>query len=766
MTISLIDICNLICNNSINKQKDIIDQNIWNNINNIKGMPNFGNTCYFNAAFHCLFFNPDIRYEILNTTEPKLQSVRKLFESYKNSIINKPDTCNINRNIVQDIQKRCNLKLGRQDDADEIIRCIVNDDILKSSDKFVIKEQHDSYELHNGNKSNNISNIVNVTSLDITNNTINNALAVTEDIRGIGTIKIYKNKQEANKKAHEIIKSNFPNLPNFLINQYTDNLVQKNKNNYEVYNTINIQKKQIISTNKYIHIKYIRLDPNTKFNIQQTININNYTYKLYAITLKHGGSIDGHWTVLLRPFYKNTFGKWYHLDDNSVKIVNNIQKYDINATNLFYKRIDEQHGGSKQITFHGENSDILSELGKKHICLFDETLKSEFKEIPFNKSKLGEKYKLTLQELEKGLKLNKRDRITYISNLFKNKIEPLSYQLFDTMFSNYLIRYASCFYNSDIEGSIYFGVTDDGIPTGIPISKEYSEEDINEYVINMMNGYLHDNLIMNDDEKMREYIENIDINFIKINDNMDKLIKLYYKFYNITSITNKTSQLLSEYLVKNERKNTNTRKNINNILNSYLTTVADTSKKLTPDKIEIFIYQIIFLFTLDIKPYNKRKLYKDSNNYTITNDKIIIHMDEIKRKIDNFVDDPDLRNEYYEKLDYINKLDFIELLKRSNDIEYLIRIFHEYIRNGVDDRLSQVKQVTFEDYYNANDFSITKIEELYEFMKHSHNYYIIHITYPKRIHEETMYYKENDNVYKSTRKIKKGDPYCQTENKY
>lgn len=285
--------------------------------------------------------------------------------------------------------------------------------------------------------------------------------------------------------------------------------------------------------------------------------------------------------------------------------------------------------------------------------------------------------------------------------------------------NKYIPKYASIFSKSNISGSLYLGVNDDGFIQGIPLYGNIHIDYLNKLLINTKK-FLRS--ITNNEKYLDEYFSNINIELVKLENNKIITIKdeLENSFYNLNS------------------------KIKNNI------------------RLELQWYK-----------YNKEYIRWHTILYKHTS-KLITYLQDPELKlnliefiIDSFEKDPSLDSHklsymiysinHYEKKDLI--INYSDLIKDKYNIFNWIARYKDYITIKI--KKLKPKHPMYHPKNNLLLFFSQSIKNIRPFLQKSKkiNFYIIKINFPKLDNEYLEYFFNNKWISKKRILISSG-PSC------
>lgn len=106
-----------------------------------------------------------------------------------------------------------------------------------------------------------------------------------------------------------------------------------------------------------------------------------------------------------------------------------------------------------------------------------ETIVNEFKQFSF---KYNTKLYFNENEIIKILE----------TRIWNDKLTKIVIAELNNMFKFYISKYICCFFNSKINGNLFFGINDDGFIKGIPSKLPITHKMINDMIKKNMNKYL------------------------------------------------------------------------------------------------------------------------------------------------------------------------------------------------------------------------------------------------------------------------------------
>lgn len=248
----------------------------------MKGLPNYGNTCYFNSALQCLLQIPQLsNYMILKKIENEnellleYQSIVKLFWTSSESSIN------ILKLLKLFINKFPQFDNNNQNDSQEVFICFL-DFLDNSCDNFIKK--------------------IFFSELEQTTICKNNS-SLKKDFTNIHLL-------------YPIEETNITKL----INKYQDwNTIENYIDNKGINYHVALTRTIIKETSSVIVFSIKMYDKKVKIELEETIELNNIKYDLFA-TVTHLGSIRGGHYIS----YTKHKDVWYMKDDEESKSVSTI----------------------------------------------------------------------------------------------------------------------------------------------------------------------------------------------------------------------------------------------------------------------------------------------------------------------------------------------------------------------------------------------------------------------------------------------------------
>ena len=155
-------------------------------------------------------------------------------------------------------------------------------------------------------------------------------------------------------------------------------------------------------------------------------------------------------------------------------------------------------------TSQQETSHIINELTNYNDYIGGETIKDEFKEFTFSSLDTNSKKKAICSKYAFDIKQAEEYCSTNIFVFNKHIIINLK-----KYFRNYVPKYASAFFNSNINGCLYIGVNDFGLVKGIPYCGKLNKE----YLIKKLKKIIKNHLLH---DSSYDIYNNIQIELIKI----------------------------------------------------------------------------------------------------------------------------------------------------------------------------------------------------------------------------------------------------------
>lgn len=419
-----------------------------------------------------------------------------------------------------------------------------------------------------------------------------------------------------------------------------------------------------------------------------------------------------------------------------------------------------------------ENDDNFILQGQDKITLKDETIDIEYKTIAsHDMSTVLESIKPSFNEIVSILNSIKSfDNISNIPRqnalIIKNSVEQLIINklqntnfddiLIPTMFKKYFFKYLSCFYNTNIGtettetyNKFYMGVTDNGIPSGIPIkdiSVVYSW--INNFVHNI--DLIKKYMLVNPADYI-EYIKNIQISLVELNPSKHQIYMktlLDSKFEDIHDPVNQIFNLI--YHHKREISHTNRIRNyfyenINYITDRFYYNVD--REPLRPEHIKNYLDHMLFYFMLGVRSDLRQIFYEQDDLYDISvnpDDQSDIHIninyDNILKTLYIFKDLKDYElmesgkvfdaGYYVDKINSIRHIDFNKIFTSRQEISFLTNVIYDHYIQKLKIYSEKFPLADFEKEYQK--LSIKRFESLYKLInKIGYKFYVIEIMFPK-----------------------------------
>lgn len=271
------------------------------------GIDNVGNTCYLNSALQVLFFSPQLTNIIMffkDRFDNGKDCVTKSYISIVEQLYSgkKPQVADLMHNFLKEYKYFENMRM--QHDSHETTMCILDS----------------LYESLKGSKDNFISTIFD---------------------------SVFENVVRCKDCSHKVV--NKETARNICINSNAESVQEGvnatfNEEKMDDYkcdmcSEKDCYKKKTHSKHSYIVIITINMYDNhgrkakTTMNIDNTIEINDKKYTLYASVCHHGSANNGHYTASVK-----SDDIWYIIDDETVYEVKDTKNLHLkNAYTLFYK---------------------------------------------------------------------------------------------------------------------------------------------------------------------------------------------------------------------------------------------------------------------------------------------------------------------------------------------------------------------------------------------------------------------------------------------
>lgn len=272
------------------------------------GIDNVGNTCYLNSALQVLFFSPQLTNIILffkDRFDNGKDSVAKSYITVVEQLYSgkKPQVADLMHNFLKEYKYFENMRM--QHDSHETTMCILDS----------------LFESLKGNK----------------------------DANFISTIfdSVFENVVRCKDCGHKVV--NKETARNICINRNAESVQdgvnatfnEEKMDDYkcDMCSEKDCYRKKSHSKHSYIVIITINMYDNygrkakTTMNIDNTIEINDKKYNLYASVCHHGSANNGHYTASVK-----SDDIWYIIDDETVYEVKDSKNLHLkNAYTLFYK---------------------------------------------------------------------------------------------------------------------------------------------------------------------------------------------------------------------------------------------------------------------------------------------------------------------------------------------------------------------------------------------------------------------------------------------
>jgi len=250
----------------------------------MKGLPNIGNTCYFNTALQCLFQVPPLSNYFIKLLGPEgdefTQEYRRLVRQYWSD-----DTGTIDPSrLLQCVQSRFKQFQGRdQQDAQEVIMCMF-DMFEKTLVKYIFRGTTIQETICNSGRSHLIEEFYSIVLYPSASCSVTEAI---EKYQNFSTIKDYV---DAKGTKHDVAVSRtlFWELPRIFIVSF------QNRQRIKISETLNFQ-------------SWLHTDAPKNQVTQKT---------LFALILHQGSQYGGHYSS-----FTNHCGTWYYKDDLNVDMI-------------------------------------------------------------------------------------------------------------------------------------------------------------------------------------------------------------------------------------------------------------------------------------------------------------------------------------------------------------------------------------------------------------------------------------------------------------
>lgn len=271
------------------------------------GIDNVGNTCYLNSALQVLFFSPQLTNIIMffkDRFDNGKDCVTKSYISIVEQLYSgkRPQVADLMHNFLKEYKYFENMRM--QHDSHETTMCILDS----------------LYESLKGSKDNFISTIFD---------------------------SVFQNVVRCKDCGHKVI--NKETARNICINSNAESVqegidatfTEEKMDDYkcDMCSEKDCYRKKTHSKHSYIVIITINMYDNygrkakTTMNIDNSIEINDKKYSLYASVCHHGSADNGHYTASVK-----SDNIWYIIDDETVYEVKDQQNLHLrNAYTLFYK---------------------------------------------------------------------------------------------------------------------------------------------------------------------------------------------------------------------------------------------------------------------------------------------------------------------------------------------------------------------------------------------------------------------------------------------
>jgi hypothetical protein len=434
----------------------------------------------------------------------------------------------------------------------------------------------------------------------------------------------------------------------------------------------------------------------------------------------------------------------------------------------------------------------------------DENPNVEYKVVPSSnlatqlnmlKPDINDIINLLPEKNTKGMRKNKlpNTRVikTIINRLVTNKLKTIDFDNYIvlTMFNKYFFKYLSCFYNTpnNMNNKLYFGVTDNGISTGIPIKDIYL---IKHQVMNYINDpeqiVSHLKIDSNTHSIISEYLKNIKITFHLLDKTKHAEYMAFFlnaKNENIHDIGNQITNIMNKYLetidhinsikyMVDENKqyivdrfytfpkynaqhsfSSNASSNVDHISSSNTSSNASSNANAqhisnANNYIKNYIDHVLFFFILGIQTELRHRLYQidgfyniqynnlqdpnQVNNQDINKVSITVDYDKIENKIKELTEiSGENTTRYIDSIKSIKRdnIDFSSIFNSRNEINYLLDVVIRHYTTKLSAVSEKHQDVEFSDMYQKIQF--TRIESLYNIMSNiGYNFYVIEIDFP------------------------------------
>lgn len=272
------------------------------------GIDNVGNTCYLNSALQVLFFSPQLTNIILffkDRFDNGKDSVAKSYITIVEQLYSgkKPQVADLIHNFLKEFKYFENMRM--QHDSHETTMCILDS----------------LYESLKGNKDDNFISTI-----------------FDSVFENVVQCKDCRHKVVNKETARNIcINSNAESVQEGIDATFTEEKMDDYK--CDMCSERDCYRKKTHSKHSYIAIITINMYDNygrkakTTMNIDNSIEINDKKYTLYASVCHHGSANNGHYTASVK-----SDNIWYIIDDETVYEVKDQQNLHLrNAYTLFYK---------------------------------------------------------------------------------------------------------------------------------------------------------------------------------------------------------------------------------------------------------------------------------------------------------------------------------------------------------------------------------------------------------------------------------------------